>query len=895
MVRAHATKKSSLVVHKLPSRSASTTPRGQQHKDSALHSPPPTTCPSTPTPPFAQTLRSLTQTKFDSLTDSRTAFAPRLAAVRSLLTDDAIPPAEKVRKMMDMNKQTNPNGPKCRPAGGEYTMDQYRQLLRLAEHDPSVSKETVGGWAKRLAAGFERENQMLAFEGLFAEMLQEWLVAGESERVPGLDIGRQEVEKVDEGLGEGEIHERQAKFEEVIFSPNDTDAAEIEKYLDKLFCDTPEGQKTLAAMRASITLNAAKFTTVDESDVKEAIKLLLKSDLLSNGKAVTLKAIADDQIVLKEFTDVVKMHFSSMDTWSWPKDGVPVEMRRQSNGKNEFYMDEELPLAVFLQCIGTFWSKTLYSQFAEFFDSPSWKPATSQLSPKASLRRELFLNEKANVFNEQPPRKSINVTRQTLQRDVYFMNQLRGGTKKLGLERSFLHLMITESLLSRNLKGQHTIVCTDFNSFWQNLSHTTILTIMKYFGAPDRWIKLFKTFMEAPMKLPQNGTEATADTIQVRRRGLPISHTLSSALGETMLFCMDYVVNKYCSNGMFLYRFEDNLWFWNSEPSQCVKAWETMTFFANTVGLSFNPERTGAICIGGPLDPRFPVGEIRWGLLELSYSGRFIIDQSLVSLHIQSLQNHLSSCKSIFSWVQTYNAYLRYFLRKFAAPPTRCFGVRHLEEIETTLKRIHTELFPSPHNGSIISHLSSQISSRFGITNIPTGWFFWPVRLGGLGVYNPFISLNAIRFGANLPYDPNEGFQKLVAHDREKYERVKKAWTREGEFMGFEEYLGGREGRDGNWASVYASLLEGKARMAEPRLFPAPNLREIVDVLAVSDGGRNVDAYWKWVMAVWGQEMVDRWGGYCVVRGEMLPVGMVGVLRGVKRVWEEGSVVVVNR
>jgi len=353
-----------------------------------------------------------------------------------------------------------------------------------------------------------------------------------------------------------------------------------------------------------------------------------------------------------------------------------------------------------------------------------------------------------------------------------------------------------------------------------------------------------------------------------------------------MLFCIDYAVNKNCS-GMFLYRVQDDLWFWNSDPAQCAKAWETMTSFADTVGLEFNQEKTGAICIGGPLNPRFPVGEIRWGLLKLDYSGRFIIDQALVDTHIKDLQHQLAACESIFSWVYTYNTYLRYLLRKFAAP-TRCFGVRHLMETEKTLQRIHAEIFPE-HNGSVISYLASVISHRFSITNIPTGWFFWPTRLGGLEVYNPFIGLNAIRFGGNLPYDPNEGFQRLVAHDREKFERKKKAWKPQPhtEFMTFEEYLSGRESRDMDWASVYMSLLEAKAKMAAPRVFPAPNLREVNDVLAEGDGrGRNIDVYWKWIMMIWGQEMVERWGGYCIVRDELLPLGIVSVLRKEGVAWE---------
>jgi hypothetical protein len=53
-------------------------------------------------------------------------------------------------------------------------------------------------------------------------------------------------------------------------------------------------------------------------------------------------------MILEEVASVLNMHLSRIGTWSWPEEGVAVEMRRALNGKYRFFMDEELLLVSFL-------------------------------------------------------------------------------------------------------------------------------------------------------------------------------------------------------------------------------------------------------------------------------------------------------------------------------------------------------------------------------------------------------------------------------------------------------------------------------------------------------------------------------------------------------------------
>ncbi|KAI5815395.1 hypothetical protein BZA77DRAFT_85994 [Pyronema omphalodes] len=290
-------------------------------------------------PPFARVLNSITETKFSELTKKRAAFVPHLDAVRKIIDDDTINPRDKVRKIIEKNTATSPNDQRLRPAGD---VDQYKNLLSMSEYDPSISEEVIKGWAQELSKKFEIEDQMQVYGGLFANLLKEWLSSGQP--VSAKDSDWEAVEKI----GRKEMHDQRAVFEKFVFNSDgfDTDAGKIKSYLDKLFNDSLEGESALEDMRERIKTAAEYYSIITESAVVEAMQMLLKNDLLSNEKQATLKEFLQNKVVLKEITDVIKIYFSSIDTWSWPEDGITVEMRRQINGKYRVYMDEEIIQAV---------------------------------------------------------------------------------------------------------------------------------------------------------------------------------------------------------------------------------------------------------------------------------------------------------------------------------------------------------------------------------------------------------------------------------------------------------------------------------------------------------------------------------------------------------------------
>lgn len=161
---------------------------------------------------------------------------------------------------------------------------------------------------------------------------------------------------------------------------------------------------------------------------------------------------------------------------------------------------------------------------------------------------------------------------------------------------------------------------------------------------------------------------------------------------------------------------------------------------------------------------------IKWGFLKFEKSGQFVIDQDQVNVHIDELKLQLKACEhSVFAWVQAYNKYVAsFFVSNFGSPPAQCFGQRHVDMVISTLQRIHVALFPD-HGGSVIEYLADTIHKRFGVRDIPPGWFMWPIAMGGLEVKSAFIPQFAIRDW--LCEDPCKQIEEALQNERDEYSR----------------------------------------------------------------------------------------------------------------------------
>ena len=728
-----------------------------------------------------------------------------------------------------------------------------RVLLARAVVDPSFSQEYVRNIGEDLSAGLQLQSLHNEHAQFFSELVTQWLSNPDA---PSLQA---QSNPDDNGsfdhVGRKEMHEQRAQWEELVFSESSVDEAQVETFLTSLFESSKKASIPFVEMRKNIreTCSQLQYDSrlFDSDSLKVAIKGVIATDLLLEDKISTLKAFMTNKEVLGEVADVLNMRAASLDTWEWTtvNGAITVAQRRQLNGKYRVFADEDILDAVLIHAIGMRFAVTLRSAFSDFFNSHAWERQQQDLITKNDReRREYFLG------TSQAKSSSVDATRRDTYARDYFMTQLPMSQSEgprdyddsddedgaslnrkspLEIKHGLLHLLITESLINRQLHPEQgfTIIRSDFKWFGPSLPHASIGTLLAYFGFTAYWIRFFKKFLAMPLRFEQDGKDGQ---VSLRKRGVPISHTLSDVFAESILFVMDFAVNQ-ATPSSYLYRLHDDFWFWGSRKT-CVSAWAAMEKFASIMGIEFNMEKTGSVELRGALkagddgqlqslqtkspslskkkhspqndarkdkDTRptagteedgranaltsstqgtLPEGDVRWGFLKLDANqGRFILDEAMLDEHINELRNQLSYCNSIFSYVRAYNAYIRFFRNNFGKPAI-AFGRKHINDMLGALSRVQKELYPKGIN----QHFRDVIKNKFEVEGLPDGFFYWPNELGGLDLQNPFTSLCATR--ASIRRTPERILEEALLRDEIAYQSAKAVFERGGIGHGLGKY-----------------------------------------------------------------------------------------------------------
>ncbi|KAJ6120743.1 reverse transcriptase [Penicillium sp. IBT 18751x] len=882
-----------------------------------------------------QTLKSITATKIKELSKQRTLFDKRK---QEILADAnaASDISTKLRILLDglsrlkgyskdaPDQETRDLDLDSLSSSDDYLKDQ-NQTTTPSRYDLSITETTLLGWITLLEKELRYLEMKHEHAAFYSRLVTEWLTQLDEKNMSpaGDQSAHDEVTKSDtsfESVGRAEMHEQRAKWESLVFAaPDHVDEDSVRTYLDALFTKTKLSQQALKELRESIKEFANNLASesewLDVDELQWIAKALMKTDLLSSEKSAILKDFMQNSEVTQEVVDVLNMRLASLDSWDWGSDGIPIEVRRQLNGKYRVFMDEDILDGLFLQYLGSRWAVTLRKVFTKFLHSYAWCPMNDDVPDGYKDERKYFLSSKIQA---EAQGQSINELRKETYRKDYFMSQLPESTydgarsydddsqfkSALDTKHSLLHLLVTESLVHRSQRGEFTAIRSDYEWFGPGLPHATILAVMEYFGVPETWLKFFKVFLEAPLKFVQDGLHAST---QIRKRGVPISHTLSDCFGESILFCMDYAVNQ-CTNGGILYRLHDDFWFWGSRIT-CEKAWLGMTEFANVMGLRFNDEKTGTILMDKAQAEKssvLPIGDIRWGFLVMdAEQGRFVIDQAQVNQHIEELDLQLSSCKTIFSWVEAWNSYFGRFFTNNFAKPAMCFGRDHIDMAIRTLSRIERTLFSKgakEPKGGVTNYLREVIAERFDIHDLPEGFFYYPVELGGLGLLNPFVRLLAMR--ENITRKPERYLQKAYLQDEMLYQTAKENFEKHGPCASFI-----RRGEDGKplpfWSleefTKYPETYSSSLLRAYNLLNEIPEEKSVSPTASfklnqaslkgegsgpISSSWECMTPYWRWVAESYSDEMVNTYGGLAAVSREFMPLGVVKTLKEGRFRWQ---------
>lgn len=891
-----------------------------------------------PSAALSRTLQSITITKIGELEKQRNTFERRKNEVLTNVENAGNDRRERASRLLKAVKEFHPS------SEYESSIWNMHNYLHQSYYDPSIPITMLETIEKQLRSKIDAQSRRLNLADLYSRLLTEWLVSSASsdegptpamEEMPDLEASFEVVER-------DRLQQLRDKFEAVIFTPLETDEVEIDNYLTDLFA-TDTGTRGLERLRREVRGHGEdafkKTDPFDQTSIKWCIRGLLKEDLLREDKRVILQDFLQDEVALGEICDVLNMKYKDLKNWSWDAGdgGMPVEPRRQLNGKYRVMMDEDVLQAMLVHYIGVTWSVALKRTLSSVVRYTSiWKHGMRV--PQEEMDKRRYYLGKHRMY--QHSENSVAAHRQETYINDYFMTQLpssvyegTGGydgdeddeddtTSKSPKEikQQLLRQLATEIHLRRALDGEVAIVQSDFQWFCTSISHSTIFAVIRFMGVPEEWIVFFKKFLEAPLNMgPVSPESSSTPRVQIRKRGVPMAHALEKFFGELILFFMDLAVAQEAD--MLLYRFHDDLWL-VGEPEKCALAWKTMEEFSAVMGLEFNRKKTGSVYLtrqeeakDSEIAAMLPKGTVSVGFLKLdAKSGDWLINQEEVDAHIKQLHKQLSSCTSVLSWVQTWNSCIGRFFSHTFGEPANCFGEKHVNSILNTHKRMQEILFDGEDgNGKTVTeHVKYLIAKKFNVTDVPDAFIYMPEQLGGLGLRNPFSTLFMVR--DYLKKDPREVMRKFIAEDLERYNEAKKEFEELGEksrrrrfleiwpkdletvpdfpnndrdtFMSFSEYTKWRESTNKYLLLAYKELMQVPPKKEIKYTLEVENALKKLAVTQPELAPDKLDAEQKWIVQFHSKELFERCDGLSIVDKSLLPLGIMIMLKTRKVTWQ---------
>ncbi|KAG7380122.1 hypothetical protein PHYBOEH_011581 [Phytophthora boehmeriae] len=652
-------------------------------------------------------------------------------------------------------------------------MEDVQDLVEFAAADPWSTESVVAQRKQQILREVRQRRSLWQHNKLLGEMLMASLEETEHDQEDGELVRPQgeELESVSVGGDDNEPlakmtrEETQERLEAYFFQSSGVNEDDVYEFLETDVFQEREGFSRAKTQRQQEALHKARSelgefgdsmlrgdNPVTEEDVTCCVAALLRGKTYLSPDVVALFTDAQrNQAIIKELADVLTIELSNVSEWRWPEAGVTVDFLRGMNRRFRCMLQEDAITLLLFQYIGLKWSikmkavmRTLLDSVSESTCSPRWETSVDCVRAKMMRQFQMFALPDSMKSAGQGPYDD---------KDNDDTNDGDDGKEDEKADKQdIIRRLLTEAHLHQTLttKGQKSsplvAVMTDLEFFGPSVSREAVFACLRFLGVRDNMLNVFRRYTAIPLLFP-GFTKP-----KLMQRGLPVSRMMTMFLAEVELFAMDYLV--LVSSGIFLYRSHDDICFFDAEEAKVLHAWSEMQRYAERVGLKFNDApKSGSIRFiagSGPAiaevgPPPLPASPIRWGLLELQSNGTVKIRQDEVTAFATEMADRLAAAPSTFTWINVYNKYMAFFLRNFGKP-SPVFGLSHIEDALSTLRRIHNLVFPKT-DGDALGYLREQITRgrHDPAPAMPAAWIYWPMNLGGLGLCNPFLAIWAVK------------------------------------------------------------------------------------------------------------------------------------------------------
>ncbi|KAJ0312324.1 hypothetical protein COL5a_002004 [Colletotrichum fioriniae] len=301
---------------------------------------------------LSKTLHSITGTKIRELEKQRTQYESRKTKILQE-ADENTDQGDRISCLLRGVKELYSKG-----RDGDPGVDNIDNLLAQSKYDTSVPPSMLQLSEDLLRSKLDVQSHKLSMAHLYSRLVTEWINPGN----PMEDSDAAELSKEDSSFAvidqqEERLQNLRDQFEKVVFTPLETDEAELNAYLASLF-KTRESERALEDVRQQITQASEDFlkrrNPFNTTMLKMCIASLLQQDLLSDEKQAILREFESNDVVLREIADVLNTRFVDFENWEWDagEEGVSYVPRQQANGKYRIWMDEDVLQAIFIHWIG---------------------------------------------------------------------------------------------------------------------------------------------------------------------------------------------------------------------------------------------------------------------------------------------------------------------------------------------------------------------------------------------------------------------------------------------------------------------------------------------------------------------------------------------------------------
>jgi len=213
---------------------------------------------------------------------------------------------------------------------GPLSNTAVKGVLDLAKQDPAFEKANLERWADIFETHIRQAIMRFGCARLPGDLFKEWTASGDS----ALGTTADEHGKASSGYVNTDKQEQLNRFKSFVFDEKSVDTKALDSYLNNVF--SGDARKDLERIRKNIKdfCHKMPYTTIGEDDIVEAIDAFLSGQgSISDDNLTALRELQQNDTLLTELVSVLTMRLASIGAWSWPAEGVPVQMRRHLNGK----------------------------------------------------------------------------------------------------------------------------------------------------------------------------------------------------------------------------------------------------------------------------------------------------------------------------------------------------------------------------------------------------------------------------------------------------------------------------------------------------------------------------------------------------------------------------------